>query len=126
MGLNHRKYRFMSQNSNSMIADTMTPAAIAEVLGERLKQVRLNADLTQTEVAQRAGISRKALLNAEKGKVQLEVLVAIMMALNLTGQLDSLLPRQSLSPLQLSKLMGKKRQRASGQRKAKSEEAPTW
>jgi putative transcriptional regulator len=116
----------MSQNSNSMIADAMTPAAIAEALGERLKQVRLNADLTQTEVAQRAGISRKALLNAEKGKVQLEVLVAIMMALNLTGQLDSLLPRQSLSPIQLSKLMGKKRQRASGQRKAKPEETPTW
>ena len=93
-----------------------SPAAIAETLGQRLKQARLNRDLTQIEVAERAGVSRKAVLNAEKGKAQLEVLVAILQALDLTTQLDNLLPPQPPSPIQLAKLQGKQRQRASGQR----------
>ncbi|PWC10940.1 transcriptional regulator [Brenneria roseae subsp. americana] len=96
-----------------------SPAAIAEELGERLKQARLNSNLTQSEVADLAGLSRKAVLNAEKGKVQLEALIAIMAALNLTEQLDKFLPPQDISPIQLARLQGKQRQRASGQRKTK-------
>lgn len=93
-----------------------SPAAIAETLGQRLKQARLNRDLTQQEVAERAGLSRKAVLNAEKGKAQLEVLIAILQALELIAQLDNFLPPQPPSPIQLAKLQGKQRQRASGQR----------
>jgi len=109
-----------------MIASIKSPAAIAEELGDRLKHARLNRDLTQVEVAERAGVSRKVVLNAEKGKVQLEAFVAILSALNLTDQLDRFLPVQTISPVQLSKLQGKVRQRASGQRKASDEEAPEW
>ena len=109
-----------------MNIDYSSPAAISEDLGERLKQARLNGDLTQAKVAELAGITRKAVLNAEKGKVQLEVFIAIMQALNLTGKLDLFLPKQEISPIQLSKLQGKKRQRASGQRKNKDEEASEW
>ena len=103
-----------------------SPAAIIEELGGRLKQVRLNTDLTQAEVASLAGVSRKAVLNAEKGKTQLETLAAIMLALNVSEQLDQLLPVQNISPVQLAKLQGRKRQRASGQRKMKEEELPAW
>lgn len=103
-----------------------SPLAIAEELGERLKQARLNADMTQTEVAERAGVSRKAVLNAEKGKSQLEIFVAILSALNLTSQLDNFLPMQEVSPIQLSKLKGRKRQRASRQRKTSEQESPEW
>lgn len=108
-------------------------AAIAETLGRRLKQARLNRDLTQLEVAERAGLSRKAVLNAEKGKAQLEVLVAILQALDLTAQLDNFLPPQPPSPIQLAKLQGKQRQRASGQRghgdgdkEKDDQEEPEW
>ena len=103
-----------------------SPAAIIEELGGRLKQARLNADFTQAEVASLAGVSRKAVLNAEKGKTQLETLVAIMLALNLSDQLDQFLPLQNISPIQLAKLQGRKRQRASGQRKTKEQEPPEW
>ena len=109
-----------------MNIDYSSPAAISEDLGERLKQARLNEDLTQAKVAELAGVTRKAVLNAEKGKVQLEVFVAIMQALNLTDQLNMFLPKQDISPIQLSKLQGKKRQRASGQRKNEDEGAPEW
>lgn len=104
----------------------MTASAIAEEIGERLKQARLNRDLTQSDVAVLAGVARKTVLNAEKGKVQLEILIAIMKALDLTDQIDLFLPKQIISPLQLAKLQGKKRQRASGQRRNPDEETPAW
>jgi putative transcriptional regulator len=104
----------------------LTATALAEEIGERLKQARLNRDLTQSEVATLAGIARKTVLNAEKGKVQLDIMMAILIALDLTEQIDLFLPKQAISPLQLAKLQGKKRQRASGQRSNKNEESPEW
>ncbi|MCH7672091.1 MAG: helix-turn-helix transcriptional regulator [Proteobacteria bacterium] len=103
-----------------------SPAAIANELGDRLKQARLNNNLTQVEVAELAGVTRKTVLNAEKGKVQIEAFIAIMSALNLTEQLDRFLPKQDISPIQLSKLLRKTRQRASGRRKTKNREASEW
>lgn len=107
----------------------MTPLAIAEELGARLRQARLNADLTQAEVAARAGLSRRTVLNAEKGQVQLENLVAILAGLEMVNQLDAFLPAQGLSPLQLAKLKGQQRQRASrsATKADRVEEAkPSW
>ncbi|EOB4963476.1 TPA: helix-turn-helix domain-containing protein [Vibrio vulnificus] len=104
----------------------VTAAALAEEIGNRLKQARLNRDLTQSEVAEIAGIARKTVLNAEKGKVQLDIMIAILMALDLTEQIDLFIPKQEISPIQLAKLQGKKRQRASGQRSIKDEETPEW
>ncbi|MER0335442.1 helix-turn-helix transcriptional regulator [Vibrio vulnificus] len=104
----------------------VTAAALAEEIGDRLKQARLNRDLTQSEVAEIAGIARKTVLNAEKGKVQLDIMIAILMALDLTEQIDLFIPKQEISPIQLAKLQGKKRQRASGQRSNKDEETPEW
>ncbi len=102
---------------NSRKTASTASTAIAEELGERLKRARLNRDMTQSEVAERAGVSRLAVLNAEKGDVRLKVLVAILSALDLAGQLDLFLPIQDVSPIQLARLKGKTRQRASGQRK---------
>lgn len=82
--------------------------------------------MTQSEVAERAGVSRLAVLNAEKGNVRLKVLVAILSALDLAGQLDLFLPSQDVSPIQLARLKGKARQRASGQRKTRTGEPPEW
>ncbi len=103
--------------------NSTSAAGIAHELGERLKSVRLNKDMTQQEVADQAGVSRKTVLNAEKGKVQLENLVAIMQALQLTAQLDRFLPLPGLSPMQLAKLQGKQRQRASGQGRTEDSES---
>ena len=92
---------------------SISPAAIVEELGNRLKQARLNADLTQAEVASRTGLNRRTILNAEKGKVQLENFVAILASLDMLEQLNLFLPEQEVPPLQLAKLKGQKRQRAS-------------
>ena len=96
-----------------------TPTAIAEVLGKRLKRARLNINMTQIEVADRAGITRKVVMQAEKGRVQLQSLIAILQVLDLTDSIDNLLPQPMISPIQLAKLQGKQRQRATGVE-------PTW
>ena len=107
----------------------MSPLAIAEELGNRLKQARLRADLTQAEVASRTGLNRRTILNAEKGKVQLENLVAILVSMDMADQLNIFLPVQEISPIQLAKLNGQQRQRASRSKKRKTqskEDKPSW
>lgn len=91
-----------------------SPRQQAARIGQRLKQARLNANLTQSAVAARAGVSRKAVQGAEAGRVQLETLLAILQALALSDQLDRFLPEPPPSPLQLARLHGQRRQRASG------------
>ncbi len=107
----------------------MTPAAVAEELGDRLRRARLNADLTQAEVATRAGVSRSTVINAERGRVQLEHFVAILAAMDMVSQLNVFLPVQEISPLQLAKLKGHERQRASRTAQKPthtSEDRPAW
>ncbi|RLB69756.1 MAG: transcriptional regulator [Deltaproteobacteria bacterium] len=112
-----------------MTFENMSPVAIAEELGRRLKQARLNADLTQAEVALRAGLNRRTVLNAEKGKVQLDNLVAMLVAMDVVEQLKMFLPVQEISPLQLAKLRGRERQRASKTKKKNNrteEDKSSW
>lgn len=103
-----------------------SPDAVATELGNRLKQARLNADLTQNELADKAGISIKLVQGAEKGKTQLVTLVAILQALDLAEQLNNFIAPQDISPIQLMKLHGRKRQRASGRKTNQHKEDPEW
>lgn len=97
-------------NSNSK-----NPKILALNLGERLKQARLNQNITQEQIAEAIGVNRRTIINAEKGQVTLINLIAILQKLDLASQLDLLLPEQPISPIQLAKLQGSKRQRASKQ-----------
>ena len=93
--------------------NSKTAHALAIELGQRLQRARLNLNLTQLEVDQHTGVSRKVVMNAEAGQVTLENLIAILMTLDLVDHLDLFLPEQLISPIQLWKLRGKIRQRAS-------------
>ena len=111
-----------------MVFSDLTPHAIAAELGDRIKTARLNANLTQKAVAQKAGVSLKAVTNCEKGKSTLESMVAILIALEITEQLNAFIPKQEISPVQLIELKGKERKRAPSPTKHKSakEETPEW
>ncbi|RUO20138.1 helix-turn-helix transcriptional regulator [Aliidiomarina haloalkalitolerans] len=94
---------------------TAPVGAILAELGQRLKQARLNKNLTQEDVAKKVGVARRTVVEAEKGHARLETFVAILQVLGVAEQLENFLPEQDLSPLEILKLKGKKRQRASGQ-----------
>jgi transcriptional regulator with XRE-family HTH domain len=91
-----------------------TPQSMGRELGERLKRARLNLDLTQEEVALSAGVSRYTVKTLEHGDGKILDLMAVLIALKITDQLDNLLAPQVISPIQLFKLQGKIRKRASG------------
>jgi len=111
-----------------MTFDTLTPHVIADELGGRIKNARLNANLTQKALANKAGISLKAVTNSEKGKSTLESIVAILIALELTEQLNFFIPTQDISPIQLIELQGKERKRASSvsAQKTQSKGTASW
>ena len=95
----------------------MSSGAICKEIGQRLKRARLNANHTQKEVAERAGLSVTAVQSVERGDARLESVVLVLMALDMVEQIRNFVPEQEISPLQLVKLQGKKRQRASGRLK---------
>ncbi|PHM48801.1 helix-turn-helix transcriptional regulator [Xenorhabdus miraniensis] len=86
-----------------------------EELGYRLRQARLNKNIKQQTLADAIGITRRAIGNAEKGNASLETILLILNALDLTEQLDIFIPPQPPSPIQLAKMQGHIRQRASGE-----------
>lgn len=99
-------------------AELSDKAAMA-LIGERIKRERLNQNLTQTGLAERAGIGMRTVQSLEAGqKATVETLIRALRGLGKLGALDALLPEPGLSPLQLAKLQGRERQRASGRRRA--------
>lgn len=128
LGISHIKYLL----GNIMNIEQLTAHAIAGELGDRIKTARLNANLTQKALANKAGLSLKAITNGEKGKSTLESMIAILIALELTEQLNLFIPKQEISPVQLIELQGKERKRATSPTKINSKnsdqnkDTPTW
>ena len=91
---------------------------IQRELGQRLQHERLNQNLSQTVLAERAGIARRTLVAAEAdGGMTLGTFIAIMKELGMIERLDQMVPEPTHSPIQLAQLHGKPRQRASRPRK---------
>jgi transcriptional regulator with XRE-family HTH domain len=106
---------------------TLEILILLEKLGNRLKQTRINANLTQTQLGDIIGKSRTAIERAEKGKCNLNTFVSILVALDADEQLDLFLPEPSPSPVLLAKAKGKQRKRASGRKQNKiSEDNLEW
>lgn len=103
-----------------MTITKMSSHAICSEIGQRLKRARLNANMTQKQVAGQAGLSVTAVQSVERGEALLESVVSVLLAMNMVEQINNLVPDQQISPLQLAKLKGKKRQRASGTRERAS------
>jgi transcriptional regulator with XRE-family HTH domain len=92
----------------------MSDKAIIKEIGRRVKRKRLERNLTQQEIADIAGISRPTVSDLERGKpFGIMTLIQIMRALDALDDVDAFLPDPGISPLQLARLRGSERQRAS-------------
>ena len=101
-----------------MIAVTKTDLALQQDLGARLQAHRLNQNLSQAELAATTGLARKTITNLETGHGgTLLTLIAVLRGLGLLAQLEAFIPAPGPSPIQLVKLAGKQRRRATGRRK---------
>lgn len=88
-----------------VFAITDTPDEIMAKIGKRLSDLRLSRNWTQLDLAQRAGVSKRSVERLESGVAnpQLDVFVAVCVALGLTGGFESLLPAVQLAPQQIFK-----------------------
>lgn len=87
--------------------------AIEADLGRRLEAIRLGANINQTQLAERAGVSRRTITRLENGGgVSVDTLVRVMQALGLADRLAELLPDPSVRPIDRVRLKGRERKRA--------------
>lgn len=94
-----------------------TDETVLRELGRRLRRTRLERNLSQVELARDAGVERKAIQRLEAGdSVRMASFVRVLRALRLLDALDRLIPEPAPSPIELLKLEGRQRQRATGAR----------
>ncbi|MBN2188688.1 MAG: helix-turn-helix transcriptional regulator [Chitinispirillaceae bacterium] len=92
----------------------MSNKAVLTEIGERISRYRLNQNVTQVSLARLSGVTRIVVQRLENGfGCNLESLIQILRALDCIDQLDSFLPEPGISPIQLAKLRGHGRLRAS-------------
>ncbi len=92
----------------------MDDQAVLTEIGQRLSQQRIGLDLTQAELSREAGVSKRTVERVEAGEsTQTATLIRILRALQLLNNLEALLPESGPRPMDLLKMRGKTRQRAS-------------
>ena len=97
-----------------MNMQAMSDRAILRELGGRLRRARLERNLSQRLVAERAGLSRVTVGKLERGiPSSLLTLIQFMRALGLLDELEAFLPDPGPSPLELARRRGQPRRRAS-------------
>ncbi|MFM1876396.1 MAG: hypothetical protein RL266_2133 [Bacteroidota bacterium] len=106
----------------------MSDAAIVSFVCSQLRQIRLDQNMTQEELAERSGLGRATISRIEKGQaVSLLTLIQLLRALN---RLDLLEAFQNvspdISPLQLLKEQKPIRYRASGKRQSTDKPETEW
>lgn len=105
----------------------MSDREILREIGRRLKRKRLEKNLSQQRLGELAGVNRMTIGEIERGAPSGTLtLIQILRALDALEELDAFLPDPGVSPLQLAKLKGKERIRASPQPTPRNTGEPEW
>jgi transcriptional regulator with XRE-family HTH domain len=106
---------------------TAEPVVLQE-LGARLAGERLAQDLTQAQLAEQAGVSKRTVERLEAGAVatQLSTFLRVLRVLGLQDKLDALIAEPAPSPIEQLKRKGRTRQRASGQSEPEPGAGKPW
>lgn len=93
----------------------LTDSELIAEIGDRIRRYRLQQNLLQRDVAQKAGVSPRTVRSMESGEdVRLSTVVAVLRALGKTDAIDAFLPRSQVSPIELLETGGTERRRARG------------
>src|SRR5580658_5291975 len=114
------------------ITTELTDEAVLHELGERLERRRIDAELTQAQLAEEAGISKRTVERIEAARsTDFVMLLRVLRVLKLLDALDQLIPDLPQSPLVLLKGRGRARKRVGHSRRqqdgtAAPKPAPPW
>ncbi len=102
---------FVPKNRNDMWTELSDPA-ILQKMGRRMRDYRIRMEMTQSELAEKSGVSMGTIVRVEQGNpISTLLLISILRTMGLLENLEVLLPELSISPLQMRKMQGKKVQR---------------
>lgn len=81
-----------------------SPEEIAAELGERLRALRLSQAFTQATVADKAGVSLRALRELEAGRgSNVLTFIRVLKALGVEQGFEAIAPRPTISPMEMLK-----------------------
>jgi len=118
----------MAEKLNAKFSYLMSNEALLRLLGTQIRQIRLNKNLSQTELGKSAGLSRSAISDMEsRGMGTMTSFIQILRALEKIEILDQFITEAPVSPIQIARLRGKARKRASGnQQSEENKEVSEW
>jgi transcriptional regulator with XRE-family HTH domain len=94
------------------ITSELTDAAVLHELGDRLERRRIDAGLTQAQLAEEAGVSKRTIERIEAGySTDFVMLLRVLRVVQLLEGLESLVSDLPQSPLTLLKGRGRARKR---------------
>jgi transcriptional regulator with XRE-family HTH domain len=114
------------------ITSELTDLAVLHELGDRLERHRIDAGLTQAQLADEAGVSKRTVERIEAGhSTDFVMLVRILRVLQLLEALEQSVPDLPQSPLLLLKSRGRARKRVRHSQRlqdgtAAAKPAPHW
>ncbi|MBQ7631135.1 MAG: helix-turn-helix transcriptional regulator [Paludibacteraceae bacterium] len=91
-----------------MIDYFMTNEALLRYIGQQMRQMRINAMMSQQQLADRSGVSRATVVQIENGKgIKMESMIALLRAMNKLELLNNFETQAVISPLLIAKQEGK-------------------
>lgn len=109
------------------IEKQLTDEAVLSEIGSRITRQRVDIGLTQAQAAEQAGIAKRTLERIEAGEsTETLSMIRVLRALSLMEGLNGLVPEALPRPMDLLKLKGKERKRASLPRKVQSAKKWRW
>jgi len=108
------------------ISRSLSDEAVLAEIGARIARHRLAQQLTQTSLAEQAGISKRTLERIEAGaSVQMSSMIRVLRAIGLLPKLNLMIPEPGTSPIDLLQRKGRQRQRAAAPRHGTASDT-TW
>lgn len=105
----------------------MSDDAIIKTIGKFIRHHRLEQNLSQKDLANKAGINRTTLSDLELGRrCQLLTLIQVLRTLNKLHVFESFEVKEQIRPLVLAELEMKKRQKAKSKKDGVNKKKSDW
>lgn len=126
--LHHKsKVSAIMKEFSNMELKRMTDDMIIKAIGEYIRSVRLDRNLTQEQLGERSGVHRTTIRDLELGKRStLLTLIQVLRSLDQLQTLKNFKVSKELNPLKLAKLEMEERKRASGSRSNQKPKTSDW